>query len=338
VLGGCGVTRTGAPLVPLAVNSVSRGLSAHAVIGFSVDTPKRAATAAEQGIDTTILYGGSPAPGSALERALSARGITVVDAGISGVLFLWECHRTHTVAPPPKSYGYNSYCRTDENPKINSDAVALRYVNAILRRDAHRPYVVGHWVLDDWAWWDPGSGRVLLQKIHDAIARKNPGLPAICGFGGGVTKPGRIGWDPGTAANYSKGGCDIVGWYNYSPFGRRHPSDGKDLDWKMTHLLPAMAHSLKKRGWDLAYTPLYGIGQAWAGSYDKHFFQPGLTRGEMLAQARAFCGFGATYVGWYAWDDSGDNAQTQTPNNSPVISAGIAAGISACRSIWKVVR
>ncbi len=184
----------------------------------------------------------------------------------------------------------------------------------------------------------PGAAALLLQKIHDAIAQKNPGLPAICGFGGGVTKSGRIGWDPGTAANYSNGGCDIVGWYNYSPFGRRHPSNGKDLDWKMTQLLPAMSHSLKKHGWDIAHTPLYGIGQAWAGSYNKHFFQPGLTRGEMRAQARAFCAFGATYVGWYAWDDSGDNSQTQTPNNSPVISAGIAAGISACRSIWQAAR
>jgi hypothetical protein len=95
-----------------------------------------------------------------------------------------------------------------------------------------------------------------------------------------------------------------------------------------------MANSLKKRGWNLAGAPLYGIGQAWAGSYDKHFFQPGLTRGEMLAQAKAFCQFGATYIGWYAWDDSGDNRQTHTPNNSSVIGAGITAGIAACKTIW----
>jgi hypothetical protein len=102
----------------------------------------------------------------------------------------------------------------------------------------------------------------------------------------------------------------------------------------MKALLPAMAHSLEKRGWNPHQTPLYGIGQAWAGSYDKRYYQPGLTRGEMLAQARAFCAFGATYIGWYAWDDSEDNSKTQTPNNSTAISNGIAAGIDACRKIW----
>ena len=313
---------------------LARGLPPHAIVGFSVDTPKRAATAASQGVNTTILYSGAPPAGSALERALKAHGIAVVDASISGFLFDWECHRTHTVKPPPRSYAYNYYCSTDEDPQMNSDRAVLRHVAAVLARDADRPYVVGHWVLDDWAGWDPGSGRELLEKIHALIVKKAPGRPAICGFGAGVAKPGKVNWDPGTAANYSNGGCDVVGWYNYSPFGRRRPSNGKYLDWTMKALLPAMAHSLEKRGWNIAQTPLYGIGQAWAGSYDNRYYQPGLTRGEMLAQARAFCEFGATYIGWYAWDDSGDNSRTQTPNNSAAIAAGIAAGIDACRDVW----
>jgi hypothetical protein len=54
----------------------------------------------------------------------------------------------------------------------------------------------------------------------------------------------------------------------------------------------------------------------------------------MLEQAEGFCNFGATYIGWYAWDDSGFEPRTETPNNSPAISAGIAAGIKACRAIW----
>jgi hypothetical protein len=306
----------------------------HAVIGFSVDTPKRAAKAASEGITTTILYGGAPAPKGALETALKAHSIGVVDAGISGILFYWECHRTHTVKPPPSSYPYNYYCRTDEDPRIKNEAVVLRDVTALLQRDADRKYVVGYWVLDDWASWDPGSGRELLQKIHALIVAKTPGHPAICGFGAGVGKPGRVNWDPGTAANYSNGGCDIVGWYNYSPFGRRHPSSGKQLDWTMKALLPAMAHSLEKKGWDIAKTPLYGIGQAWGGSFEKRYYQPGLTREEMLAQAKAFCDFGASYIGWYAWDDSGFEARTQTPNNSKAIAAGIAAGMNACRQVW----
>ena len=102
----------------------------------------------------------------------------------------------------------------------------------------------------------------------------------------------------------------------------------------MKALLPAMQHSLEKNGWQIARTPLYGIGQAWGGSYEKRYYQPGLTRGEMLDQAKAFCQFGATYIGWYAWDDSGFESRTQTPNNSPAIAAGIAAGIKACQRVW----
>jgi hypothetical protein len=334
-IAGCTAMRTA--LLPAPSDgsaAIALGLQTHAIIGFSVDTPKRAATAGGQGVNTTILYGGSPAPGSSLEAALKANGISVVDAGISGILFYWECHRTHTVKPPPSSYEYNPYCRTDEDPKIDSENVVLRDVGEILKRDAKRPYVVGYWVLDDWAWWDPGSAHELLQKVHAEIEKVTPGLPAICGFGAGVAKPGKVAWDPGTAANYSNGGCDIVGWYNYSPFGRHRPSNGRGLDWAMKALLPAMRRSLEKKGWSIAHTPLYGIGQAWGGSYNKKYYQPGLTRGEMLEQAKAFCQFGATYIGWYAWDDSGYNSKTETPNNSATVTAGIAAGIQACQAVW----
>jgi hypothetical protein len=331
---GCAAAQPPA-VQPESFGSVkASGLQIHSTIGFSVDTPKRAAKAASEGIRTTILYNGSPAPKSALEAALRAHSIAVVDAGISGILFYWECHRTHTVKPPPRSYSQNYYCRTDEDPHIKNEAVVLRDVTALLERDADRKYVVAYWVLDDWPGWDPGSARALLAKIHALIVAKTPGRPAICGFGAGVAKPGKVNWDPGTAANYSNGGCDIVGWYNYSPFGRRHPSLGKKLDWTMKDLLPAMARSLEKKGWDIAKTPLYGIGQAWSGPYDKRHYQPGLTREEMLEQAKAFCGFGASYIGWYAWDDSQDEAGTQTPDNSPVIAAGIAAAIKACGEVW----
>ncbi len=324
-------------LVPLAGRrcGVSPPFNAHAIIGFSVDTPKRAATAAEQGIDTTILYGGSPAPGSALEKALTCtRHLSRRCRHIGSALLLGVPSHAYRQAPPPKSYGYDPYCRTDEDPHVNSETVALRYVDAILERDANRPYVVGHWVLDDWAWWDPGSAHELLQRVHALIVAKTPGLPAICGFGAGVTRPGKVHWDSGTAANYSNGGCDIVGWYNYSPFGNRHRNNGKRLDWSMKALLPAMQRSLARKGWRIAHTPLYGIGQAWAGSYGRKYYQPGLTRDEMLAQAKAFCDFGASYIGWYAWDDSGFESRTKTPNDSPAISAGIALGIKACQRVW----
>ena len=326
------------PLVPASstalATAVSHGLARHAIIGFSVDTPRRVQTAARQGITTTILYGGAPPPGSALERTLTSHRIDVVDGTISGYMFYWECHRTHTVAPPPSSYRDNPYCRTDEDPAFDSEGAVLRHVTALLTKDAKLPYVAGHWVLDDWAWWDPGSGRTLLQKVHALIANKAAGLPAICGFGGAVLLPGKVGWDAGTGANYSNGGCDVVGWYNYSPFGRKKPSSGRHLDWSMTSLLPAMAKTLKHFGWNIQSTPLYGIGQAWGGSYENRYYQPGLTRGEMRDQAKAFCDFGATYVGWYAWDDSGFESRTETPNNSPQVGAGIADGIAACTTDW----
>jgi hypothetical protein len=335
-LSGCAAVQTFAPSGSAHDAGVpNAGLQTHAIIGFSVDTPARAATAAHEGITTTILYGGSPAPRSALAEALEANGITVVDGSISGLMFYWECHRTHTIKPPPKSYSYNPYCRTDENPRIDSEAVVLRAASEILERNARRPYVVGYWVLDDWAFWDPGSGRELLQKVRALIAKATPGRPAICGFGAAVLPPGHVGWDPGTAANYSNGGCDVVGWYNYSPFGRRHPSQGKGLDWTMKALLPAMRRSLAKKGWHIAQTPLYGIGQGWGGSYEHRYYQPGLLRWEIIAQAEAFCEFGATYVGWYAWDDSGFESRTHTPNNSDVIADGMAGGIGACRQVWK---
>ncbi|MBV8576916.1 MAG: hypothetical protein JOZ58_17995, partial [Acetobacteraceae bacterium] len=117
----------------------SAGLQ-HAIVGFSVDTPQRAITAARQGIGVTILYGQSPPPGSALAKSLVRNHITVVDGGVSSELFYWECHRTHTVKPPPS--GPNDYCRTDENPKVRSEAIVLRDVSKLLARDANRSYVV----------------------------------------------------------------------------------------------------------------------------------------------------------------------------------------------------
>lgn len=53
----------------------------------------------------------------------------------------------------------------------------------------------------------------------------------------------------------------------------------------------------------------------------------------MLDHARAFCQFGATYIGWYAWEDSGFESRTETPHDSAAIAAGIAAGLDAC---WHV--
>lgn len=301
------------------------------VAGFSADTPARAAKAAAAGVTTDILYGGPPAPSSPLGRALAGHHMTVIDARLSGELFYWECHRTHTVAKPPKGQP-NDYCATDEKPGVDSAAIVLRTIGGWLRQDASNPLVSGYWVLDDWPWWDGGSARRLLQEIHHEIGAVTPGYPAICGFGGTVLRPGRTGgFDLSTAENYSNRGCDMVGWYNYAPIDvATRPTKGRALDWSMKILLATEGRDLAKFGWSESHAPLLGIGQAWSGRYDKRYYQPGLTPAEMLTQAEAFCRYGATAIGWYAWDDSGFGPRTHTPDDSPVIRAGIQKGESAC--------
>ncbi|HEY1682703.1 MAG TPA: hypothetical protein VGF98_13745 [Candidatus Tumulicola sp.] len=336
----------GSVAVPVAGSAVPVGAQApaavhsanalgHAIVGFLVDTPQRAVLAASQGIDATILYGNSPPPNSALAKALQAHGISEIDGEISSELQYWECHRTHTVAPPPG--GRNDYCHNDYKPQIDSERVVLHDVSIELDKDATRPYVRGFWVLDDWPYWDYGSAHGLLQKIHTLIAAKAPHEPAICGFGAELARPGRLNWEPGLAKNYSNDGCDMVGWYIYAPFGRRKPSNGQDLDWSMQSLLPAMRDSLAKHGWSLDRAPLLGIGPAWSGRYGERYYQPGLSRKQMQTQASAFCTFGATSISWWAWDDGAYKPKTKTPETSKTIAAGIADGIQACKNVWTSV-
>jgi hypothetical protein len=304
----------------------------HAIVGFTVDTPARAADAGSVGINATILYSESPTPSSGLAKALQDNGISVIDGSISSELQYWECHRTHTVAPPPG--GRNDYCHNDEKPRVDSEGVVVKYVALELERDAQRPYVRGLWVLDDWPYWDYGSARKLLQEIHALARAKVPHDPAICGFAATLARPGRVAWQHGLALNYSNDGCDMVGWYVYTPFGRRKPSNGADLDWSMQSLLRAMGRSLAKEGWTLAHAPLLGIGQAWSGRYGDGYYQPGLSRQQMVDQARGFCAYGASAIAWWAWDDGAYRPRTKTPEDSSVIDDGIGSGIDACRSIW----
>jgi len=301
----------------------------HLVVGFNATTPALVADAAAVGINTDVLYNGAPSPTSALGTALSAAHMHVVDASISSDLYFWECHRTHTVAPP--SGGRNSYCARDIEPTYDS-AKVLSLVQATVDADASNPLVSGYWVLDDWASWDGGSGRALLQEVHQQIDSVTPGYPAICGFGAGVTTSGTSGWDTTTGLNFSSQGCDMVGFYDYADT-LRHASTGANLDWSMSALLPAMEAGLAASGWNETDTPLLGIGQAWSGRFARGQ-QPGLSESQMVTQASAFCDAGATSIGWYGWTDSGFKRKTQTPADSSVIQAGIEGGLAACRQIW----
>ena len=328
-------TVAGAPLALVVIAGLvvpataAAGEVPHLVIGFNATTPALVADAAAAGVTTDVLYNGAPSPTSALGEALTAAHMHVVDASISSDLYFWECHRTHTVAPPPTRR--NAYCGRDVEPSYDS-AEVLSVVQGAVDADASNPLVSGYWVLDDWASWDGGSGRALLQEVHQEIDSVTPGYPAICGFGASVSASGASGWDPATGLNYSNLGCDMVGFYNYADTQRR-ASSGSNLDWSMSTLLPAMEDSLAALGWDEADTPLLGIDQAWSGRFARGQ-QPGLSTSEMETQASAFCHAGATSIGWYGWTDSGFKRTTQTPANSSVIEAGIADGLAACEQIW----
>jgi hypothetical protein len=302
------------------------------VAGFGADTPARVAKAAEVGITADILYEGPPAPSSPLGQALTDAHLEVIDARISGVLFDWECHRTHTVAPPPHGQR-NTYCAKDQEPSVDSPAVVLSVVEGYLREDASNPLVSGYWVLDDWPAWDGGSGRELLGEVREEIEEVTPGYPAICGFGGSIEAIGEPGgFAPPTALNYSPGGCSMVGLYNYTGSISKR-SNGRRFEWSMKLLLKEEDEDLSNAGWKEAEAPLLGIGQAWSGPFEKREYEPGLSPAQMLAESEAFCAAGASALGWYAWDDSGFGDRTKTPNNASAIRRGIEESIAACPAV-----
>ena len=197
------------------------GAARHLVLAGYADTAQRVVNAAALGITGDVLV--APAPTSELGRALANAHMTVIDARLSLELFYWECHRTHSVAPPPPEQA-NGYCATDVQPGATTAGV-LQAIGDVVREDAANELVSGYWVLDDWPAWDAGSAALLLQDVRAVIEEVTPGYPAICGFGGEIRKAGETGgFRSGTAANYSNGGCSMIGLYNYAlpEIGRAH--------------------------------------------------------------------------------------------------------------------
>src|SRR6266516_6100530 len=132
-----------------SAQSVSNTVSLnHITAGFSIDSVARVDNAASLGVNTAIIYGKPFTPSDPVGAEMQAKGMTEIDAGISSELFYYECHRTHTVAPPRKGTP-NTFCATDEKPWINSESVVLSDVNAMLKADAVNPLIRGYWVLDD---------------------------------------------------------------------------------------------------------------------------------------------------------------------------------------------
>lgn len=310
---------------------VSRLLN-HITAGFSIDSIARVDNAARLGVNTAIRYGTAFTPADPVGAEMLSKGMHEIDAGFASQLFYYECHRTHTIAPPPPGVP-NSYCSTDVNPSINSEAALLAAIDAKLQADAHNPLIVGYWVLDDWPSWDEGSARIVLQAIHSRIQQYTPFYPTICGFGFTVTVSAIPIEESRLARNYSNAGCDMVGLYAYVA---THPQqmDGARFDFSMKSTLGSAFKALQQQGWNIQQVPLIGIGQAFAGSYAKTRYEPGITSKQMNTQARAFCSVGAISIGWYGWDDSGFDDQTLTPMNDTQIQQGIMSSIATCQSLW----
>ena len=316
-----GSTAASVTATAAAATAGTKGL----VVGFTIERKGRVKKAAMVGIKDDILYGSRSAK---LEQYLAAAGIGVIDGRLSSDLFYWECHRTHTVVPPPE--GRHPYCETDRKPSFDSTAAVLAAVEAQVREDAADPLVHGYWVLDDWPPWDGGSARTLLQEIHAVIERLTPGYPAICGMGGTIGKFGETErFEHSHAENFTPAGCSIVGLYNYASW-KRHPPEGSELDWRMQILLAEQTEALQENGWNVQETPLLGIGQAFSGPFGEEEIVPGLTAQEMREEAQAFCAAGATSLGWYAWGDSEFVKATRTPYSSTIIRQGITQSLSDC--------
>ncbi|HCI79218.1 MAG TPA: hypothetical protein DHW02_05985, partial [Ktedonobacter sp.] len=203
----------------------------HMQAGFSINSVAAVDNAAAQGINTAIVYGTPYTPADPIGAEMRLKGMHEVDAGIASELYYYECHRTHTVALPPAGQT-NTYCATDVQPTLNSESALLTAIDSKLQTDAANPLVLGYWVLDDWATWDSGSAKLVLQAIHSQIQSYTPSYPAICGIGVAVNKPGTTNWFPGIALNYSNSGCDMVGIYSYV---NSYPSytDGSQFDFTL---------------------------------------------------------------------------------------------------------
>lgn len=344
---GTSFTATKAPLASLATNTpyatrtpqsvnTPHTLNKSPILGgFSVATPNEATEAAANGVQVVFQYGQPSSQNDELGQKLQSLHIKVIDGYISSYLYYYECHRTHTVDPPPP--WYTNPCTTDSHPELNSENALLANIAHHLQQVKDNPLIIGYWVLDDWVPWDAGSAQSLLIKIHSLIQQYTPGRPAICGFGGSLDPHHGYGWQDWVADNFSPQGCDKVGFYIYaSSLPDSTPTvSPDDYDWSMSLLLPAMFASLQQRGWDIAKEPLIGIGQAFGGPKahtDSYWVMPGAK--DIEAQSRSFCEHGATGLTFYSWDDPAYGSTTQSPMNNTAIDTGIRNGIAVCKQYW----
>ena len=307
----------------------------HILGGFSIDTPEGVTNAASDGVQVTFKYVTPPFVSDPLGQKLQSLHMKVVDGYISSYLYYYECHRTKELMP--SLLGPGQYCQNDPYPYLTNENALLETIAFHLKVEQYNDLIIGYWVLDDWVQWDAGSARQLLIKIHHLIQQITPGRSAICGFGGNLGINKGYGWDDWIADNFSPQGCDKVGFYIYTPSMSNAilPAASGAYNWSMSGVLPAMFHSLQKRGWNITKEPLIGIGQAFGGqkaNSDSYWIIP--TAKDIETQSKSFCKHGATGLTFYAWNDSGFGPATHTPMNSPEIEKGIRNGIAACKQYW----
>ena len=190
-------------------------------------------------------------------------------------------------------------------------------ISAELRKAARDPRIVGFYIQDD----DIGNTRKLNQDIHSWIAKAGLHKPSICGFNGRLDVPSSPAWmskipyfaaditgygknyPPGSIANYSPRGCDMVALYPFDPNGtgkRVQTALAAATDWKMNRrvwpcgrskctMLNFYKYALRQQGWTPA-TPLIGVPQAFGVSLGRlgYYWIPPTSK-QLADETAAFC-------------------------------------------------
>jgi hypothetical protein len=322
---------------PTTRPNASKSYAMHILGAFSATTPDRIVNTWDNGIKDILYYGNTPAANSTQGLMLQALNMKMIDGFVSSELYYYECQRGRAMILPPS--GLISYCGQDALPTFASEGAFLATIAAHLKQAQNNDLIIGYWVLDDWASWDPGGARQLLIKVHQLIQQYTPDRPAICGFGGFLTTNQTFSWSDWLAENFSPQGCDEVGLYIYANSASTSSNlpTPETFDWSMSAILPAIFASLRQRGWSIDSEPLIGIGQAFGGLTVYNGiprYNATITAKDIETQSLSFCEHGASGLAFFAWGSSGFGASSQMPMDSSAVETGIRDGIAACTQYW----
>ena len=224
-------------------------------------------------------------------------------------------------------------------------------IRSRLRATSSDRRIAGFYILDDY----PGNIKSILEQVHAMVVKANRTSvlrrPTVCAFY--ATLDTRAGpaypwrpyhkWFDQALANFSPDACDVISVYAYAPFG----VPPNLVDWSMKGLMPYVAASFRRAGWDPAREPLLGTPQAFGypryaprapgssrplpGYPPTRWYAP--TAADLTQQVRAFCAAGALGIIAYTWKD-GHSGPTQELFNDPALVSGLSGGLSSCRSMW----